>query len=316
MAPLDFGASFWLPALLSAGGQGLQAAFGGVEDPKMLSSYARRPGDFLDPRLHLAQNLRDVAQLKAIGAERAAQPIDIPGAFVQPLPWRSGGGLPGPVGVTSMDPALFNPRKYLHRPGVQFGQPDYDNPEIRGWLQRGGGSGYVASDAAQDAETVPDRTTAAPEEMFKLFGGEYAPRYTPGPIDARPIAEQFGGMDQPMTPGFPQVGGGIPSLMANLELLGVTADDTGTLRMDPGAAANPGLFGGTRGVVQGDVSGAPTSPWGPPRQTPGLGPLLATYGGSETQPPAVPRVGRRKGSAGSPVTHHQDSDLAGEYGKS
>jgi len=288
----DAGASVWLPMLM--GGMGAASSvFGGVKDPKQLSSLSVTPGDFLDPRLHLAQNIRDTAQLKGIGAEFAGSPTSSPGAFAQPLPWRSGGGLPGPVGVTSQDPANFNPRAHLYRPGFDFAQPDFSNPDMASW------TGEYESDFGIDDDEIvgPEETkkmlvqrrgSAAPTQTQKWFGGEYAPRKTPDPdwhppmaagADSRPVDQRFGGLGAPTSGAFPQVGGGIPRLMANLELLGVTADDMGTLRMDPGAVANPALFQGSQptnpqgGVPAANVPGQPTTnPW-----KPRVGPLLGKY---------------------------------------
>jgi hypothetical protein len=300
----DAGASAWMPLLM--GGMGAASSvFGGVEDPKQLSSLSVTPGDFLDPRLHLAQNLRDAAQYKGIGASFAGSPTSSPGAFAQPLPWRSGGGLPGPVGVTSQDPALFNPRAHLYRPGFDFAQPNFANREMENWsgeyepekpLTEYGTAAHGSTPVGARATELAlhRRGSGAPDETQKWFGGEYAPRATQDPAgmendprrsmrETRPVDQRFGGIGAPTSGAFPQVGGGIPRLMANLELLGVTADETGTLRMDPGAVANPALFQGSQpmnprgGVPAGDVPGQPaTSPaerWKPRP----AGPLLGKY---------------------------------------
>ena len=291
------GEAFWLPMLM--GGMGAASSvFGGIEDPKQLSSLSVVPGDFLDPRLHLAQNIRDAAQLKGIGAEFAGSPTSSPGAFAQPLPWRSGGGLPGPVGVTSQDPANFNPRAHLYRPGFDFAQPDFSDPDMASWTgEYEPGHGLDEYNKSNRRDNLPKsgkqlllhrRGSGAPTETQKWFGGEYAPRKTPDPdwqipmaagADSRPVDQRFGGIGAPTSGAFPQVGGGIPRLMANLELLGVTADDMGTLRMDPGAVANPALFQGSQptnpqgGVPAANVPGQPTTnPW-----KPRVGPLLGKY---------------------------------------
>jgi hypothetical protein len=286
------GASFWLPALLGGGLSAASNAFAGVEDPQMLASLSRQPGDFLDPRLQLEQQMRDRAQLQGILAERAAGPVDIPGAFVQPIGVRAGGGLPGPVGVTSQDPALFNPQQYLYRPGAQFAQPDWTDPTLADWTAP---DQYKMQPQYRDPKTgkssdvgeldVGGGVSRAPLQTKRWFGGEYVPRYTRPQVegerdatgkDLRPVHERFGGLDQPQIPGTPTVGGGIPRLMANLELLGVTEDPvTGVLGMDEsavGPVANPDLFQGSgftnpRGGVPADeVAGAPAGR-----------PLLGTY---------------------------------------
>jgi hypothetical protein len=281
----SMGAEFWLPALLGGGLSASQSLFGGVDDPQTLASFARRPGDYLDPRLQLEQLSRDRAQLQGIMAARAAAPVDIPGAFVQPIGVRAGGGLPGPVGVTSQDPALFNPQQYLYRPGAQFAQPDWNDPELREWANPDRYESRNVTDIATGLTDEGGRTSAAPLQAKRWFGGEYVPRYTSpqfeGDVDEkgfdiRPTRQRFTGLDQPQIPGTPTVGGGIPRLMANLELLGVTEDPvTGVLGMDEsavGPVANPDLFQGSgftnpRGGVPADeVAGAPAGQ-----------PLLGTY---------------------------------------
>ena len=272
------GTEFWLPALIGGGLSAASQAFGGVEDPQTLASFARQPGDYLDPRLQLSQQMRDRAQLQGIMAERAAGPIDIPGAFVQPLGVRAGGGLPGPVGVTSQDPALFNPQQYLYRPGAQFAQPDFTDPDMKAWTGEYEREPIKMGLPASEAN-IGGLGSAAPIQTQRWFGGEYAPRYTPPPTDfddlgpggvrkdERDVEARFQGLDQPQISGTPTVGGGIPRLMANLELLGVREDpETGVLGMDPaavGPVANPDMFQGSGyfnprgGVPAAEVEGPP-----------------------------------------------------------
>jgi hypothetical protein len=289
----------WLPALLGAGMSAASNAFAGVEDPQLLASLSRRPGDFLDPRLQLEQQMRDRAQLQGIMAQRAAGPVNIPGAFVQPLGVRAGGGLPGPVGVTAQDPALFNPQQYLYRPGAQFAQPDWSDPALAAWENPGQYESDLGKSLIQNPNyrqnlpsskrwiedfDVGGATSKAPLQTKRWFGGEYAPRYTSPqgewtqdeegewspPTDTRPQDQRFTGLDQPDIPGTPTVGGGIPRLMANLELLGVRENpETGVLGMDPadvGPVANPDLFMGSGytnprgGIPAEDVDRADTGP--------------------------------------------------------
>jgi len=320
------GAEFWLPALISAGATaGSNALFGGVEDPKTLASFARQPGDFLDPRLQLEQNMRDRAQLQAIMAGRAAAPLDIPGAFVQPLGVRAGGGMAGPIGVTAQDPALFNPQQFLYRPGAQFAQPDFHDPAFQSWKGEYKPGMPPLRYGANELDIGGTRS-GAPLSSQRWFGGEYAPRYTSydpglpltppyasGPVkDERDIADRFRGLDQPGVVGTPTVGGGIPQLMANLELLGVREDGTGTLRMDDdavGAVANPDLFQGSvpmnprGGVPASEVAGAPTF-------APAPAPLLAQYSPKKPRRPRRPPNRTPQEDSGVGL---DNSDLNGEY---
>jgi hypothetical protein len=274
--------------LLMGGLQGASSLFGGAEDPQQLEPYAPDPEHFLDPRRMLAQNVRDTAQFGSILARRAAQDVTLPGAFVQPSAWYGGGGLPIPMGRTGMDPALFQPQKFLSRRGVQFAQPDFPGPEPGAtWVNEQGGTvpdiarriglpqnmqrlmfgadpidlenAYrgelerVRSSTALSSLTQAEWDTWVQDNMRPDFntlagpqGGGYAPRRIPAPFPrVDPATGEMAAMPGPDVPAGwnldtrgPQmpgvdVGGGIPQLRANLELLGVQSDpSTGQLRQD------------------------------------------------------------------------------------
>ena len=91
---------------------------GGSEEPFLLEPYGGAPGEFLDPRRMLTQNVKDVALLGSLLGERAAAPVTLPGAVVQPTRWYSGGGLPFPMRNTGLDPALFQPAVHQYRAGL------------------------------------------------------------------------------------------------------------------------------------------------------------------------------------------------------
>jgi hypothetical protein len=150
--------------LLMGGLGGASSFFGGTEDPQQLEPYGGEPGDFLDPRRMLSQNVRDTAQWGKILGDRAAQDVSLPGAFVQPLPWYSGGGLPMTMGITGMDPALFQPQKFLSRRGVQFAQPDFRAPDP--------GARWTDPDIP-NAQPVPDIAArlGLPTNMQRLWFG-------------------------------------------------------------------------------------------------------------------------------------------------
>jgi len=267
-----------LMMLLMGGLGGASSYFGGAEDPQQLEPFAPDPGHFLDPRRMLSQNVRDTAQLGALLSGRAAQDVTLPGAFVQPSAWYSGGGLPMTMGRTGMDPALFQPQKFQSRPGFQFAQPDFRVPDPDAWwtdpdipnaqprpdiaarlglptnmqrmmfgadpidlehAYRGGVEQYDM--VGREDELRPDFNVLAGPQ-----GGGYAPRRISTPFPrVDPATGEMAEMPGPDVPGGwrtdtrgPQmpgvdVGGGIPQLRANLELLGVRSDpNTGQLQQD------------------------------------------------------------------------------------
>lgn len=277
-----------------AGMRGLQSLFAGA-DPAQLSAYTDRPGQFLDPAEQLGQHLRDRAHLGGVITGKAQRPVTLPGAFAQPLPWYSGGGMPFPVGVTGQDPALFAPGLHQQRAGYQFGQPDYQALQRQAWT---GQEGYKEGEGR----------SAAPTSTRNWMFGEYAPRFDPNAgfqrnaSDAQWGPQTFGALDQPQYGAEqPQVGGGIPQLRANLELIGVTSNPDGSFRADAPQTpvANPQLFSGTKGVAG----------WGGG----GGGPLTGNYG-AERSTPTSTREGDYVDEDGTvhpfnPAHHQRDVDF-------
>ena len=256
--------SAYLPLVM--GGLGaMQGAFsGGDGEPFMLEPYGGQPGAFLDPRRMLTQNVRDVAQLGGIMADRAAQPVAFPSAFVQPTQWYGGGGLPFPMGRTAMDPALFAPDYYQQRPGAKFAQPTFVEG-VEGFPS-GPYDTHRWMFGADTGPTVNEETG----ETIPAYEGGYAPRQTGGVFDVggaiddasakqelrrqqqdlRTTPAGWQGLDQGPTTPAAGVGGGIPQLMANLELLGVTTDPNtgGLINQGPEEIGNLALFTGGRNV--------------------------------------------------------------------
>ena len=230
----------------SAGMQGLASLFQGA-DPAQLSAYVDQPGQYLDPADQMEQHLKDRYQLGGVLTGKAERPVTLPGAFAQPLPWYSGGGLPFSVGVTAQDPALYAPGLHQQRAGYQFAQPDYQKLADKRWT---GQEGYLVDPKGGGS--------AAPAAVGNWMFGEYAPRFDPNAgfmknaTDAQWGPQTFAALDQPQYGvDQPQVGGGIPQLKANLELIGVTSNPDGTFRADAPETpvGNPQLFSGTKGVV-------------------------------------------------------------------
>jgi len=105
---------------LGSGAQGQLKGYGvGSAPPTRMS---------LDPTL-LGQVLAPIEQVMGIAAGRARQPVTLPGAFAQPNPMYSGGGLPMPIGTTGVDPALQQPH-LMGLQGVNIGKGPL-SPEYR-----------------------------------------------------------------------------------------------------------------------------------------------------------------------------------------
>ena len=143
-----------IAALVGGGMGGLGAAFGQQSDVKPFSA------DENDPEMLLAQGLAGVRNLTDLRINRAAEPISLPGAFVQQPPTFVGGGSPMPIGVTGQDdPTLMassipgitgapddfygpiNLESSVARPGGGK-SPSWPRPHPSGW----GGGGNRGSD--------------------------------------------------------------------------------------------------------------------------------------------------------------------------
>ena len=116
----------------------------------------------------MEQHLKDRYQLGGVLTGKAERPVTLPGAFAQPLPWYSGGGLPFSVGVTAQDPALYAPGLHQQRAGYQFAQPDYQALANKRWT---GQEGYQVDPKGGGS--------AAPAAVGNWMFGEYAPRFDP-----------------------------------------------------------------------------------------------------------------------------------------
>lgn len=71
----------------------------------------------LDPKLMLGDAKVRLEDMMALLKDRANRPIQLRSAYVQQPPVFTGGGLPMPIGVAGMDPALTDP-SLLRLPGL------------------------------------------------------------------------------------------------------------------------------------------------------------------------------------------------------
>lgn len=128
----EVGLGTWLvPAIMGGIGAAGSALGGGAEGK--LGGYGAGTGPktyptrlSVDPSL-LGQILGPIEQIAGAAVGRARQPVTLPGAYVQPNPMYSGGGMPIPIGTTAVDPALQQPR-LLGLPGINIGKGPLSGP--------------------------------------------------------------------------------------------------------------------------------------------------------------------------------------------
>ncbi len=128
----EVGLGTWLvPAIMggigaagSALGGGAEGKLGGYGAGKGPKTYPTRLS--VNPSL-LGQVLGPIEQIAGAAVGRARQPVTLPGAYAQPNPMYSGGGMPIPIGTTAVDPALQQPR-LLGLPGINIGKGPLSGP--------------------------------------------------------------------------------------------------------------------------------------------------------------------------------------------
>ena len=129
--------------------------FGGnISAPEMMTAGTNQTAQFLDSL-----------------AAMANQPVHLRGAYAQPLPGFSGGGLPMSIGAPAMDPGFLNQGLY-DLPGIKLGRGS-QGPGFSNWTppndwHTGFGSGY-------GNQPIPNRSG-------NFFG-------TPGSTDLDPFTE-------------------------------------------------------------------------------------------------------------------------------
>ena len=97
---------------------------GGDEEGDRFSFIDEKRGNLsLDPRDVLGYGITGASRFGETLSNRLAQDITLPGAYAQQPPVFVGGGLPMPIGVTGVDPALSNPGAYLRKPGIASNDP-------------------------------------------------------------------------------------------------------------------------------------------------------------------------------------------------
>lgn len=99
----------------SIAGPVLSAMF--APEGQELQSFSDVPG--LNPATYLGDVNGLMAELGRVLSNQASQPVSLPSAYVQQPGAYTGGGLPMPIGVVGMDPALANP-SLLTKPGADM----------------------------------------------------------------------------------------------------------------------------------------------------------------------------------------------------
>lgn len=179
-----------LPFILAgAGGAASGAASGLANENLTPSSFADRiksgpnaggPGDnfFLQDPVGLIQSAsRGATNIGQGFSDLIRQPTTLPSAFAQPLPSFVGGSLPVPIGVSGMDPALFNPA-LLGLPGIELGanpfQSDPHDELGRGVRSQRGAS--LINDAGAGIGAIPDLAQATGAAQLLTEAARLDPR--------------------------------------------------------------------------------------------------------------------------------------------
>lgn len=124
------GPEVFIPLILGGMGAAGSIMSGGAEGK--LGGYGRRGIDdaptrqSIDPTL-LGNLFAPIEQMTGVWAGRAQQPVTLPGAFVQPTPLYSGGGMPFAIGNVSQDTSLQQP-SMAALPAPDFGEGPLSDP--------------------------------------------------------------------------------------------------------------------------------------------------------------------------------------------
>ena len=208
----------WLPGVVGPAMSGVGSMLGAGAEGKLQGFQAK--DRVFAPDL-LRRGLGNVEHLGAILAERAAEPVGLPGAYVAPTPWYGGGGLAMPVGVIGQDPGLIRP-SVLGRPGVRFGGPI---SPISGQLTQGQQEEWMFPGAPRGGlSPILDRSTRALEG-----GTDQSQRETDYWREQGSKTPSYERLRQPPTTQTVQPGGGYYELFNALKLLGVERDPMGNL---------------------------------------------------------------------------------------
>ena len=159
------GTEVWLPLLLGGMGAAGSMMSGGAEGklggygPSGIGEAPTRSS--IDPTL-LGNILAPIEQMTGVAAGRARQPVTLPGAFVQPTPMFSGGGMAMPIGTTAVDPALQQPH-LMGLPGINTGQGPLSSPY----------EPYIRPPTHGTGHPDPNQwgTVAQPSSQLPEFGG-------------------------------------------------------------------------------------------------------------------------------------------------
>lgn len=180
------------PYLLQFGGSALSGMFGDEGG----GSYKAEP--YLDGSGNpIAPNTLDQLQ-KALGAlgpvftERLRRGIQLPSAFAQQPPVFAGGGMPMPIGVTGVDPALNDP-SMLSLPGFEI-----DDSLFTSGNAADGNQGQSGRQPGPNAEYTGRYAIPRPEGQPPDRSRPFGPTGSPGPGQAvrrNALADESGGDD-------------------------------------------------------------------------------------------------------------------------
>lgn len=161
-----------IPAIIAAM-QFLGGLFGSDQE-RLSFANQQFGGENLDPKAQLAQLLTQIRQYGNQAVDYASQPVRLRSSFVQQPPVFTGGGLPMPIGLTGVDPALADPT-LLEVPGFDFSHTFNTTPVPVPPVGGSGGGGG-------GEEGPPSKK--APRQPSTLMAGTDAQRRVKKPSDA------------------------------------------------------------------------------------------------------------------------------------
>ena len=165
--------AMWLVPSLLGGMGAVGSALGSGAEGKLKGYGAGETApsrQSIDPSL-LGQVLAPIEQAIGIAMGRMRQPVTLPGAFVQPNPMYSGGGLPMSIGTTGVDPALQQPH-LMGLPGVNTGAGQLSR-DFAPFIRQPGSGAHVPSQSPwgtidQPAAQMPEAGGGMPQMQGAL----------------------------------------------------------------------------------------------------------------------------------------------------
>ena len=223
----------WLTDMLVGGGlMGLEKLLsgGGGEDVGTFEGETGANGVSVDPRDLLGQGVGMNADMLEMLLGQLQGGVSLPGAYAQQPPVFTGGGLPMPIGVSGMDPALADPMTHLTKAGLTYQQGSGGPLDLLGGPQGGirqprsdrGRRGDDRGAGAGDRTNTPyPPTPGQGPQMPEDERGEDGDNDPNNNYYSSPQVESRASLRTPGQDMIGQQGGSSQEALAALQLLGI-----------------------------------------------------------------------------------------------